>query len=93
MEETLFCLVPLLFMPPPTYADVYKWKDANGRTHNGDTLSVREILKARTGNQADDRITNGEKIVAQTENLTRQSALNESKEPVSSSVFKVYNVQ
>ena len=92
MKKSLFFLAALLFMTP-IYADIYKWKDANGRTHYGDTLSVTETIKARTGNQAEDRITKGEKMVAQTENLTRRSALNESKEPVTSSVYKVYNVQ
>lgn len=92
MKNTLFCLFALLFMPP-TYADVYKWKDANGRTHYGDTASVTDTPKARAGNQADDRIAKGEKIVTETENPAGQSAMNESKKPAISSVFKVYNAQ
>jgi len=92
MKEALFFLVALLFLPPPTYADVYKWKDANGRTLYGDTLSVTENLKGRTDNQADGRTSKGEKIATETENPAGQSALNESKKPANSSVFKMFIV-
>jgi hypothetical protein len=44
MKKTLSCLVVLLYMSP-SYADVYKWKDANGRTHYGDTTSATALQK------------------------------------------------
>jgi len=91
MKRTLFCLVALLYMSP-NYADVYKWKDANGRTHYGDTTSITENLKGRTDNQADGRTSKGEKIATETENPAGQSALNESKKPANSSVFKMFIV-
>jgi len=92
MKKTLSFLVVLLYLSP-CHADVYKWKDANGRTHYGDTLSITENSKGRTDNQADGWTFKGEKITTETENPAGQSALNESKKPANSSVFKMFIVQ
>lgn len=84
MKKMLFCLVVMLFMSP-VFADVYKWKDANGRTHYGDTLPVADTAIVRTDKQTDDQIANGEKIRAEIENSTRQNAMNEARDSAKSS--------
>lgn len=89
MKKTLFCLAAMLFMAP-VFADVYKWKDAGGRIHYGDTLPVADTAMVITGEQADDQIANGKGIHAETENSIRQDAMNEARESAKSSGFKVH---
>lgn len=62
----LFLLWVLVFSTP-TFADVHKWKDANGKTHYGDAPPMAGTEKVRTDKQTDDQIANGERIRAGTE--------------------------
>jgi hypothetical protein len=92
MKKTLFFLVAMLFMSP-IFADVYKWKDANGRIHYGDTLPIADTAIVRTDKQTDDQIANGEEIRAEIENSTRQNAMNEARDSAKSSGLKMHNVR
>ncbi len=91
MEKTLFCLVAMFFMSP-VFADVYKWKDANGRTYYGDTLPIADTATVRTDKQTDDQIVNGERIHAEIENSTRQNVINEARDSTKSPGLKMHNV-
>ena len=59
----------MLVFSLPTFADVYKWKDANGKTHYGDAPSMAGTEKIKTDKQTEDQIANGERIRAETEKL------------------------
>ena len=88
MKKTLFCLAAMLFMSP-VFADVYKWKDAGGRIHYGDTLPAADTAIVITGEQTDDQIANGKGIHAEIENST-MDAMNEARGSARSSGFKVH---
>lgn len=92
MKKPIFCLVAMLFMSP-VFADVYKWKDAHGSTHYGDTLPITDTAIARTDKQTGDQVANGERAPAETENSTGQDAMNEARISVKSSSLKMHNVR
>jgi len=84
MRKILLCLVATLFISP-VFADVHKWKDANGKTHYGDAPPIADTAIVKTDKQTDDEIANGERIKAETENSTRQDAMNEARDSAKSS--------
>lgn len=84
MKTMLLCLATTLFISP-VFADVHKWKDADGKTHYGDAPPIAGTEKVRTDKQTDDQIANGERIKAETETSTRQDAMNEARVSAESS--------
>lgn len=78
MKKMLLCLVATLFISP-VFADVYKWKDADGKTHYGDAPSMTGTAKVKTDKQTDDQISNGERIRAETTNNNSQGAARDPK--------------
>jgi len=92
MKKSLFCLVAMLFMSP-AFASIYKWKDANGRTHYGDTSPTADIVKVGAGKQANIQIAKGEIVPSEPEGLTRQGAMNETRDSANSPDPKVRSVK
>lgn len=76
MKITLLCLVATLFISP-VFADVHKWKDADGKMHYGDAPPLAGTAKVKTDKQTEDEIANGERIRAEMGDLTRQDAMKE----------------
>ena len=58
-------LLLLLFAAQSAFADVHKWKDADGKTHYGDAPTAGRTEIIRTDKQTSDQIANGERIRAQ----------------------------
>lgn len=56
----------LLVFSTSAFADVYKWKDANGKIHYGDVPHMAGTAKVKTDEQTEDQIANGERIRAET---------------------------
>lgn len=78
------CLAAMLFMSP-VFADVFKWEDAHGRTHYGDTPPV---TLAATG-----QLVGGEGVCAGAKSTAGQGEMNAAEDPVKSSSLKVHNVR
>jgi hypothetical protein len=89
MKETLLCLVAISFMPP-VFAEVYKWKDTNGRTHYGDTSPSADAITDRTGKQTDGLIAKSDNIRAESQHSTRQRTLNKTGS-ANSSIYRARN--
>lgn len=51
----LFLLLVLAFSTP-TFADVHKWKDANGKTHYGDAPPIAGTQKIMTDKPTEDQV-------------------------------------
>lgn len=83
-KNYLFLLLALV-LSPSVFADVHKWKDANGKTHYGDVPNMAGTERVRTDKQTDDQIANGERIRGETGNSARQDAMNEARVSAESS--------
>ncbi len=59
-------LLSTLALSSPTFADVHKWKDAEGNTHYGDAPPVTGTPQVKTDKQTKDQIENGRQISAAT---------------------------
>lgn len=71
----------MLAFSSPTFADVHKWKDANGITHYGDAPPIAGTGTVKTDKQTDDQIANGKEIRTVTAKfLTEDARENERKQ-------------
>lgn len=73
-------LLWLLVFSTAALADVYKWKDANGKTHYGDVPNMAGTAQVKTDKQTDDQIANGERIRGEMENSAKQDAMKEARD-------------
>ena len=85
----LFCLAAILFTSP-AFADIYKFKEADGGTYYGDTLPVASTRIIRVDMRADEQTELVEKIHVGTDSATKHEARSEPRETPRSSGFKAH---
>jgi len=95
ISRILYCLIAMLLLSVtlPSFADVYKWKDIDGRTHYGDTSPSIYILKEKASKKSDDLFTNDDKSVAGKEKPSKPVAASEAIDLANSPVIEVHNRQ
>ena len=69
-RKTLLCLAVTLLISP-AFAQVYKWKDADGNTHYDDAPALTGVGQVKIDKQTDEQIANGKKNRAETEKSKR----------------------
>lgn len=55
-----------------SFADVHKWKDADGKVHYGDAPPMAGTQKVKTDTQTEDQIENGHRIQAETASFVKK---------------------
>jgi len=87
MKKMLLCLATMLFISP-VFADVHKWKDADGKTHYGDAPSMAVTERVRTDKQTDDQIANGERIRGETGNSSQSATCEKRRKEIDESTYQ-----